>query len=347
MTLRVATILSIREWEPALVNRARDSAALRIIVRAFQPHDIDRYIDGLDVVVVGGDTPWLTPAHIRSWRNHGIAVLGVSPAGDEPATDLLVAGGVDDIVPDSMAIDALMQAIRFIAPETSVPDSPHAGTRVGVVGARGAPGCTEVAVAYAMSVASEGSCVLLDLDVGAPSVAIRLGLDPRPDLADAVDIVRREGTLDASVLHHVRSLTVIVGLHRDGWEEVRESHLEGVVRAAANRFSTVVMDLGTSDAGQRRLDLVDEAILVVDGSALGIVRAARLVEDWVGPAPALVLNRVDPASQDRTVQAARRWTGLDPSIVLRERRAVRRAACGARPPDRRFARSVGRLGHGA
>jgi Flp pilus assembly CpaE family ATPase len=345
VTLRVATVLSIREWEPALVNRARDSAALRIIVRAFQPHDIDRYIDDLDVIVVGGDTAWLTPAHVRNWRNSGVSVLGVSPAGDGPASSLLLAGGVDDVVPDSMATEALIQAIRFIAPEASVVQSPQAGTRVGVLGARGAPGCTEVAVAYALSVADHGSCILLDLDTDAPSVAIRLGLEPRPDLADAIDAVRQDGTLDPSVAHHVGSLAVISGLHRRDREEVRDSHVEAVVRAAANRFSTVVMDLGTSESAHRALDHVDDAILVVDGSALGIVRAAHLVQEWMGPAPALVLNRVDPSGRDRAVEAARRWTGLDPSVVIRDRRAVRRAACAARAPERRFARSVARLGH--
>ena len=344
MTLRIATVLAVRDWESSLVAAARESAALRIIVRAFQPSDIDRYLDDLDVVVVGGDTAWLTPAHIRSWRARGIGVLGVTPSGDRPAADLLVSGGVNEVVTDSIATEALVQAIRFVAPESiaSVTETP--GRTIAVVGARGAPGCTEVALAYAIDVASGGSCLLIDLDLEAPSIAVRLGLDPRPDLADAIDSVHQDGTIEPSCTHDVGSLAVITGPHRAGGSELRSNHLEGVVRAARNRWRSVVIDIGSSDSSRPILEVVDDVILVVDGSALGIVRAARLVEDWMGPAPALVLNRVDASTRAHTVEAARRWTGLEPSIVLPDRRSVRRAACSARAPERRFARTVARLG---
>lgn len=344
MTLRIATVLSVREWEASLVAAARESATFRIIVRAFQPSDIDRYLDDLDVVVVGGDTAWLTPAHIRSWRGRGIGVLGVAPNGDRPAADLLASGGVNEVVPDSIATEALVHAIRFVAPEATAPATEAPGRTIAVVGARGAPGCTEVALAYAVDVATDMSCLLIDLDLEAPSIAVRLGLDPRPDLADAIDSVQQDGAIEASCTHHVGRLAVITGPHRAAAGELRATHLEGVVRAATNRWQSVVIDLGSSDSSRPMLELVDDVILVVDGSALGIVRAARLVEDWMGPAPALVLNRVDAAHREHTVAAARRWTGLEPSIVLPDRRAVRRAACSARAPERRFARSVARLG---
>lgn len=344
MTTRIATVLSVREWEPALVAAARDSASVRIMVRAFQPSDIDQYIEDVDVVVVGGDTAWVTPAHVRGWRSAGVAVIGVVPAGDRPAEDLLVTGGADEVVPDSIAVDALVQAIRFVAPHAPPPSTNGTGRRIAVVGARGAPGCTEVAVAYASAVAVDTSCVLLDLDVDAPSVAVRLGLDPRPDLEDVIDSVHDDGSIDPSCVHHVGKLAVVTGPHRGAGGEHRLSHLEGVVRASALRWHTVVADLGASTISRPMLEQVDEAILVVDASALGIVRAARLVDEWMGPAPALVLNRVDPASRQQTIEATRKWTGLDPAVVVADRRAVRRAACSARAPDRRFARTVGQLG---
>lgn len=344
MTLRVATVLSVREWEPALVAAAHASATVRIIVRAFQPHDIDRHVHDLDVIVVGADTSWLTAAHVRSWRRHGPSVLGVAPVGDSPAETLLRTAGADEVVPDSIAVEAMIQAIRYIAPERTTESPRSGGRRIAVVGSRGAPGCTEVAVAYALSVAADGSCVLIDLDLEAPSLAVRLGIDPAPDLADAVDLVRADGSLDGRVVQTVGSLGVIVGPRHAPDAPFRETQLDAVIRAATNRWSTVVLDLGATRVVRSVLEHVDDTILVVEGSALGIVRAARLIEEWIGPAPALVVNRVDPSQEERVLEAARRWTGLEPAIVLPDRRAVRRAACSARAPERRFARSIGRLG---
>ncbi|MCH8949176.1 MAG: hypothetical protein IIB87_02225 [Chloroflexi bacterium] len=54
MTIRVATVLSAREWEPGLVAHARDTAALRIVLRAYQPSDIETRAEDIDVVVAGG-----------------------------------------------------------------------------------------------------------------------------------------------------------------------------------------------------------------------------------------------------------------------------------------------------
>ncbi len=342
MTVRVATILSSRDWEPNLVSHARDSVAVRIVVRAFQPRDIEDRIDGIDVVVAGGEVSWVTPAHIRAWKASGVGVLGVVPAGDAPARDLLLAGGSDDVVPDTIDVSALVQAIRFVAPESAVSRSDTAGTVIGVVGARGAPGCTEVAISFALAMAERRSTVLIDADVDAPSVAIRLGLPPRPDVTDAADEVRQDGSLPQRVVHSVGSLGVIVGSHRPGEAPLRDVHLESVVRAARNRWKTVIIDIGASRIASSVGDL-DDAILVVDASALGIVRAARLAEVWMGPAPALVLNRVTPSNRAASVEAVRRWTGLDPAVIVPDRRAVRKASCAARLPERRFAQAVGRL----
>lgn len=344
MTVRVGTVLSVRDWEPGLVAAAHDSALVRIVVRAFRPQDLDVHLDAMDVVVVGGDTAWLTPVHVRTWKSAGVAVLGVVPAGDRPAADLLASGGADEVVPDSIPIDALVQAIRFIQPGRVLADAASGGRTVGVTGTRGAPGCTEVAVAYAASVADDGSALLIDADVEAPAVAIRLGLAPRPDLLDAIDGVRSEAMLDPVAVHTVGPLGVVVGPHRGAADDVRPSHVESVIRAARQRYDTTIVDLGTSEVGRALVEDLDATILVADASALGIVRAARLVERWMGPAPALVLNRVDPSARERSIEAARRWTGLEPAVVVRDRRAVRRAACSARAPDRRFARAVGRLG---
>jgi MinD-like ATPase involved in chromosome partitioning or flagellar assembly len=344
MTVRVATVLSARDWEPALVAHARETASVRIVVRAYQPEDIDRRFEDIDVVVAGGEVSWVTPACVSEWRSRGLAVLGVAPAGDSPAATLLQVGGADEVVPDSIDTVALVQAIRFIAPEHPGVRGDAAGSLVAVVAPRGAPGATETAIAYALGAVGHHDTLLIDLDIDAPSIAIRLGLPPRPDLTDVADGVRAHGTIAAETLHRYGRLDVITGSHRDGEPSLRAGLVDGVLRAARSRWSEVVVDIGSSPRMRDLLDHASDVILVVEGSAVGIVRGARLVSDWVGPAPSLILNRVDPSSARGVVDAARQWIGLDPAAVIADRRAVRRAASRSMAPDRRFARTVGALG---
>lgn len=345
MSVRVATVLSAREWEPNLVAHARDSASVRIVVRAYQPQDIDRHADDLDVVVVGGEVSWATPAHVASWKRHGLGVIGVIPKGDAPAGRVLESGGADEIVPDTIDPSALVQAIRFVAPSASQQTAEAPASRMtAVVGPRGAPGCTEVAIAYALARSSNVSCLLLDLDLDAPSVAVRLGLAPRPDLTDAADAVRMVGELGSSCVQEIDGLDVITGSHRPSEPPLKGALVEGVMRASRSGWSEVVADVGASRHGMAVVAEADEAILVVNASPVGIVRAAQLVASWSGPAPALVLNRVQQGTRSDVIDAARRWTGLEPAVVLPDRRQVNVASSAGKAPERRFARAVGQLG---
>ena len=91
MTVRVATVLSAREWEPTLVAHARDTASIRVVLRAFQPKDIESHAGEIEVVVASGDVSWVTPHQISTWGRLGFAVVGIHPAGDGPAASLLPA----------------------------------------------------------------------------------------------------------------------------------------------------------------------------------------------------------------------------------------------------------------
>lgn len=81
MTLRAATILSAREWESDLVAHTRETASLRLVLRAFQPGDIEARADDIDVVIAGAEVAWVTPTQIRSWRRRGLTVLGIYQIG--------------------------------------------------------------------------------------------------------------------------------------------------------------------------------------------------------------------------------------------------------------------------
>lgn len=67
-------------------------------------------------------------------------------------------------------------------------------------------------------------------------------------------------------------------------------------------------------------------MLVVGGTPTSIVRLARLVEEWTGPQPHLVVNRVSPTRHLELIAAVRRWSGLEPTVVI--------PRAGASPPLR-------------
>jgi len=120
--------------------------------------------------------------------------------------------------------------------------------------------------------------------------------------------------------------------------------VDDVIDAATVAFDRVVVDLGTAEPDDPVLKRSDVAILVVDASAVGVVRAAQLVSAWSGPPPTVVLNRVAPRDQVNAAEATREWTGIEPAVVIPERAAIRIASLGAKRPDARLRRSLATLG---
>ena len=344
MTLRVATVLSAREWEPDLVAHARETAAVRVVLRAYQPQEIEERAEEIDLVIAGAEVAWVTPGRIATWRRMGLGVVGIFPVGDGPAAQMLESAGADEALPDDTSMESLVQAVRFLAPAIDHPQLASSGTIVAVIGPRGAAGCTEVALGHAWNLARRYNTVLIDLDLHAPALAIRLGLPPRPDLTDAADGVRADGEIPASTLHAVGKLSVVTGSHRVGEPGLRPAMVADVVAAATVGLERIVLDLGAAPPDDPILKGADEAVLVAEGSAVGVVRAARLAAEWSGPPPSLLLNRADRSDRNQAVDAARKWTGLEPAVVITERRAIRVASLTARPPDRRFCRALAREG---
>lgn len=343
MTVRVATVLSAQEWEPRLVAHARETAELRVVLRAFQPDEIEERRDEIDIVVAGAEVAWVTPAQIATWRRMGLGVLGVHARADAPAAAMLAAAGVDELVSDDTDPESLITAIRFLGPRAEPGPARETGSSVAVIGPRGAPGTTEIALGLAINAASRGTAVLVDLDLDAPSLAIRLGLTPRPDITDVADQVRSSGAIAPASVHRVGSLDVITGSHREGEIAVRPTMIEDVVEVAAASYDRVLLDLGAAAPDDRILKRADAAVLVVDGSAVGIVRAARLVAEWSGPPPHIVINRALRHERDQLVEAVRHWTGIAPEAVVEDRRSIRTAALEARAPDRHLVRSLGAI----
>lgn len=227
----------------------------------------------------------------------------------------------------------MLREIRLVEPAAARDDGTH--PLIAVTGARGAPGRTEVALTIAWNLSGRSETVLIDADLDAPAMAIRLGIAPRPDLADAVDAVHAGGGLPPAMLHRIGRLAVLPGSHRPGEPPLRPEPIFDVVDAARSARTTVA-DTGPWPGNQEVVKAATTAVMVADSSPVGIVRAAVMASSWTGPPPILIFNRVRRSQQTIATAAVRRWTGLDPTAVIPALPAVVRASRSAAEPVRRM-----------
>lgn len=323
----MGTVLSARPWEEALVWLMRETAAVRLVLRAYEPTEVDR-AEALDVLVAGAETPWVTPVRLEAWRRRGLRVVGVHPAGDRPARRTLVLGGADEVLPDDSSPELLLRTICLLRPRRE-PPAPR-GILTVVTGPRGAPGRTEVALGLAWNRSAAGRTLLVDLDRPAPGLAVRLALPARPGLAEAVDALREDGTLPPESLAQVGPLDVLAARPHPV-APPSDTEAEEVVQAALSAYHHVVADSGPHRTGDSLLLAADQVVLVVGDGALGFVRAGVCASGWEGVIPSLVLNRVDPTER-HLARTARRWLGLDPAAIIPEDRRIRAAAWANAPP---------------
>ena len=340
--LRVATVLSAREWEARLVAAARDSAAVKLVLRAYLPDEVSRQANSIDVVVAGTETPWVTPTRVAAWRRLGIRVVGVHPRADRPAADRLSAGGADLILDETLEVDQLVREIRLLDPESREQLS-NSGRVIAVTGIRGGPGRTEIATALAWAAAGEGATSLVDADLAGSSIAVRLGLPPRPDLADCVDaILDGKGDLSTTA-QAIGRLRVVPGALRPAG--IRPELAADVVEALSVT-GTVVVDAGQWTDASVAVQSADLVVFVVEASPVGIVRASRIVDAWEGEPPTLVLNKVRRRRSDDMVMALRKWSGLEPEVVVPLRMAIRTAASSGSAPHKSLVHAVHHLAVG-
>jgi MinD-like ATPase involved in chromosome partitioning or flagellar assembly len=248
----------------------------------------------------------------------------------------MASAGAQLVLADDLPAEAMLREIRLIEPaaERSQPSHPL----LAITGGAGAPGRTEVALALAWRRSGRGRCILVDADLEAPSLAVRLGVAPRPDLADAVDAVHIAGDLAPDLIHPAGRLGIVTGSHRPGEPPLRPEPVFDVVDAARTG-ATVVVDTGRWPLGAEIVKAATTAVVVADASPSGIVRGAALLAEWAGPPPVLVINRATTRVGD-VVQAARRWTGLDPAAVIPFRRSIMATARRGGPPDRHVLRHL-------
>lgn len=290
----VVTVFSSQRWEQELVDHARFSGLARVVARCQLPSEVAAWIDQTDVVVVGGETPWLSPAVISLWRRMGAAVVGVVPPGDQPARRLLAAGGADLVADSDHPPERLLARVLALA----LPPYGGGSELVVVTGPRGAAGRSEVALAAAWGLSRRHAACLLELDAAAPGLGLRLGLAPQPHLGEAVPgelerVLRRWGGLQ-------------VGLAPPRMGAWSRAAVVTVVADAVLRYPRVVIDAGPVESLPSLPQTPARALLVCDATPTGVVRAAGALSRWDGPTPLVVLNRAPTGRLEETRRAVQR-----------------------------------------
>ena len=338
--VRVATVLSAQPWEAELVALARSNASVRVVTRAYEPDDVERA--NPDVVVVGAETAWLTPARMLAWKAAGYRIVGLYPLPDRPAAERLEIGGVDEILSNDTPAPVVLRTIRAVA---AVPgEARPSGRTVAVVGPPGSPGVTETAISIAWGLAALAPTLVMEVHPATPTLAIRLRTPPRPNIQDSLDAVAATGRMPRSLPTTERP-SVLPGAHQSrpgAWPAAAD-----LLEAARLAYDWVVIDAGAVSADDPLLGYVNQAVLVVDAASRGLVRAARYVTSWTGVMPALIVNRVPPnaktAVRDDILRAARLCTGLEPSLLIEDDPHIAAASRLGDPPHDELVRQLGRM----
>ena len=144
-----------------------------------------------DAVLLSPELSGLTEAHTVRLRSRGLRLVGL--AFDARSAEALRALGVDELVepplqPADLARsltghDEAERAEQPLRLEPRQPTREHrherSGNVIAVVGCTGSPGASEYAASLAALAASNWRTLLLELDLLAPSLDLRLGADPQ------------------------------------------------------------------------------------------------------------------------------------------------------------------------
>jgi hypothetical protein len=316
----VATVVTAAPWERELVTAARLGGLVRMIGRCRSPFDVDQALERVDAVVIGAETSWLSPALIRRWRSTGTVVVGMVPPGDRPAAEMMAAGGADVVFghhePPVRVLAAVVSGSPMVRPPA------FDAVVATVVGPRGAPGRSEIALALAWALAPRRRTLLVELDGDAPGLGLRLGLEPHPGLD------RSDPSLGTAPRYRRHDPIEVLTLPPD-LGPLSQSLTSRVVDAARAEFGCVVIDAGPRLPESLGLD-PGVPVMVVEPTPIGLVRASRMAAAWSGPQPVVVANRMAPGDE-ASLRSIRAATGLEPVATVPD--LGKRLTCdGPTPP---------------
>lgn len=283
MRTTFATIVTTRPWEPRLVGFARQSGLGAVLGRCSTYQQVIDLRPAL--VLVGSESSLATDSVIRAWKRAGIAVVAIIQ-GDDPTAAGRCAGA-DACFPGDAEPHIVLATIASLAPSPAT----ETGTDwITVTGPRGAPGRSEVAIALAWLASNRSPTTLVDLDLEAPCLGLRLGLPP----------FRRPGLLRCGPLE-VAGFPPAEG-------PLSESLRVGLL---AGLTGTVV-----ADAGPALTTAPGRPVFVTRADPGGVVRLVRMLDRWRGPQPMLVVNHASLG--DTAGRIILEATGINPTAVVGE-----------------------------
>lgn len=348
---------SARDWSDRLHRFLLDHGGGTVRTRVMSP--AQALSSQYDVLFIDDVCSFLTQRLVIDVRAAGKSIVGVfDPADGTDAKRRLLEAGIGDVIEsDATPEEFLAMAsvtISHSTPLREVTVEPRTGGfRIGLTGAPGGVGVTEISCALALDLSRLHRTVLVDANHAWPSIGQRLGLPVHPNLRTAIDFVLHEPDRLEDATHPVGALAVIPGPANPGVVGVSPADLAALLSGLGQAYEHVVVDLG--HAPDLPADVVGcfDAILVVGtGDPVGVTRLARTAERITPALPprcevGLVVNRVDKAMRERSeiVSVLAGSAAGFPVILIPEDRGVRKAAWDGSPVERGpLHRSVRRLG---
>jgi len=252
-----------------------------------------------EAVLLSPELSGLTSAHCERVRATGTRLVGL--ALDQHERDALAALGVDATIETTISREELLSAVhqpgnaesQSPPAHTPVPPSPgqreqeRGGSVVAVLGAKGAPGASELAASFAALASRRWPTVLVEADVLGGGLAARLAADPSH--GSILGLIRATQAGEGAL----RELVERWLIEPDGWPAVllgasdtqalgELAHPGAMTRALdalASLYPVVVCDVGflLTDPEQRPVRLHREVLISADAVLLVLgSRAAQL-----------------------------------------------------------------------
>jgi len=312
--LVVGVALSTRGWRGDMQRHCRDHVA-DVSIKLMRDA-MDGVGGEVDLVVLDDDTSWLSPPALSQLREAGVGVIGVYDPleSDGHGERHLRRLGVDAVVPSSLGVEEMIDAVRALAPDREVEDRfaelaevedsrvPINARQILAVGGPAGAGATEVSICLAQLCGGLRP-LLIDVDEQHPSIARRLGLGVHPHIVTAIEAMRGErlsvdgqppSTIADCLARPVIGsgtlpFDVVVGLaSRDDWSLLRSDDVADLVRELSARWPVVVVKLGPSledlsryvgrfEVSRTIVGRASRIVGVCDGSSVGVLRFV----DWL------------------------------------------------------------------
>jgi MinD-like ATPase involved in chromosome partitioning or flagellar assembly len=271
-------------------------------------------------LVVSHRWPGLTRTFVEAVHRRGRCLLGVFDPEEPAGREFLASLGIDRVVASDASMAEFVDAFTVLAPERNQPAPSISALEAAVDGQRvptamangdrlrswrlvavgGTPGAgaTELAIAFAAALRSQGGrAALVDADEVVPSIAQRLGLPIEPNLRSAIESVEYGmGDVDAAIVRAARELDVLSGLPNVGaWSQVRPTEVLDVIEAVGRTRRHVIANVSSrlEDVGRggRSRYGISRAVVCDASDVIGVapatpVGASRLL-GWVADVRAL------------------------------------------------------------